>query len=135
MKKILQVVGAIIVKDGRILAVKRGENKNKAIAYKYEFAGGKIEDGETPEDALKRELLEEMNYPVAVEREYMQVTYEYDDVIVHLMTFICRPLADKYTLNEHIDSKWLLPEELLSVEWAPADICILQRLSHEILNI
>ena len=135
MKKTLQVVGAIIVKDGRILAVKRGENKNKAVAYKYEFAGGKIENGESPEDALKRELLEEMNYPVEVEREYMQVTYEYEDVIVHLAAYLCRPLAEEYTLNEHIDDRWLLPRELFSVEWAPADISILQRLSKENFSI
>ena len=129
MKKTLQVVGAIIVKDGRILAVKRGENKNKAVAYKYEFPGGKIEQGETPQQALKRELLEEMNYDIEVGEEFMSVTYEYDDVFVNLHTYICKPLSDTYTLNEHIDEKWLLPSELSSVEWAPADIDIIFALS------
>ena len=129
MKKTLQVVGAIIVKDGRILAVKRGENKNKAVAYKYEFPGGKIEQGETPGQALKRELLEEMNYDIAVGEEFMSVTYEYDDVFVNLHTYICKPLTDTYILNEHIDEKWLLPNELFSVEWAPADYDIIMALS------
>ena len=129
MKRTLQVVGAIIVRDGRILAVKRGENKNKAVAFKYEFPGGKIEQGETPEQALRRELLEEMNYDIQVGEKFMSVTYEYDDVFVNLHTYLCQPLSDTYTLNEHIDEKWLLPSELLSVEWAPADYDIIVALS------
>ena len=129
MKKVLQVVGAIVVKDGRILAVKRGENKNKAVAFKYEFPGGKIEQGETPQQALKRELLEEMNYDIEVGEEFAQVSYEYDDVIVNLHTYLCKPLSDTYTLNEHIDEKWLLPSELMSIEWAPADYDIIASLS------
>ena len=129
MKKTLQVVGAIIVKDGRILAVKRGENKNEAVAFKYEFPGGKIEQGETPEQALKRELVEEMNYDIEVGEEFMSVTYEYDDAIVNLHTYLCIPVSATYTLNEHIDDKWLLPSELMNVEWAPADITIISNLS------
>ncbi|MDE7191903.1 MAG: (deoxy)nucleoside triphosphate pyrophosphohydrolase [Clostridia bacterium] len=129
MKKVLQVVGAIIINDGRILAVKRGENKNKAVAFKYEFPGGKIEQGETPEQALKRELFEEMNYDIDVGGKYMSVSYEYDDVIVNLHTYLCKPLSDCYTLNEHIDDKWLLPKDLFSVEWAPADYDIISDLS------
>ncbi|MCI8421302.1 MAG: (deoxy)nucleoside triphosphate pyrophosphohydrolase [Clostridia bacterium] len=130
MKKTLQVVGAIVIKDDRILAVKRGENKNKAVAYRYEFPGGKIEQGETPSQALKRELIEEMNYDVEVGEKFMSVSYEYDDVIVNLHTYLCRPLSDVYTLNEHIDEKWLLPSELFSVEWAPADYDIIMSLSN-----
>lgn len=129
MKKILQVVGAIIVKDGRILAVKRGENKNKDVAFRYEFPGGKIEQGETPEQALRRELLEEMNYDIQVGEKFASVSYEYKDVIVNLHTYLCQPLSDTYTLNEHIDDKWLLPSELSSVEWAPADLDIIIALS------
>ncbi|MDE6471893.1 MAG: (deoxy)nucleoside triphosphate pyrophosphohydrolase [Clostridia bacterium] len=129
MKKTLQVVGAIIINDGRILAVKRGENKNKAVAYKYEFPGGKIEQGETPQQALKRELLEEMNYDIEVGEKFMSVSYEYDDVFVNLHTYLCKPISDTYTLIEHIDEKWLLPNELSSVEWAPADLDIIMALS------
>ena len=131
MKRTLQVVGAIVIKDGRILAVKRGENKNKAVAFKYEFAGGKIEQGETPQQALKRELLEEMNYDVEVGEEFMSVTYEYDDVFVNLRTYLCKPISESYALNEHIDDKWLLPSELFSVEWAPADYDIILALSEK----
>lgn len=128
-KKTLYVVGAIVVQNGRILAVKRGASKNAEVAYKYEFVGGKIEEGESPEAALKREALEEMDYSIEIVDPFMRSVYEYKDVIVDLMTFICKPLSQSFVLNEHVDSKWLLPEELFSVEWAPADRDILQALS------
>ena len=89
------MVGAIIIKDGRILAVKRGESKNKAVAYKYEFVGGKIEEGESPQVALKREVREEMNYEVEVGQRFMQEVYEYEDVFVNLQTYF----ADLYRKN------------------------------------
>ena len=134
MKKTLQVVGAIIIKDGKILAVKRGANKNQAVAYKYEFVGGKIEEGETPEIALKREVSEEMDYDIEVGEKFMQVLYEYNDVFVDLQTYFCKPLSNHYVLKEHIDHKWLLPSELFSVEWAPADISIVKELSNKVFN-
>ena len=129
IKKTLYVVGAIVVKNGRILAVKRGASKNAEVAYKYEFVGEKIEEGESPEAALKREALEEMDYSIEIVDPFMRSVYEYKNVIVDLMTFICKPLSQSFVLNEHVDSKWLLPEELFSVEWAPADRDILQALS------
>ena len=128
MKKTLQVVGAIIVKDGKILAVKRGANKNQAVAYKYEFVGGKIEEGETPKAALKREVFEEMDYDVEVGEKFMEVLYEYDDVFVNLQTYLCKPLSEHYVLKEHIDHKWLSQSDLFSVEWAPADLDIISKL-------
>ena len=128
MKKTLQVVGAIIVNDGKILAVKRGANKNQAVAYKYEFVGGKIEEGETPEIALKREVFEEMDYDVEVGEKFMEVLYEYDDVFVNLQTYLCKPLSEHYILKEHIDHKWLSQSKLFSVEWAPADLDIISKL-------
>ena len=129
IKNTLYVVGAIVVQNGSILAVKRGASKNAEVAYKYEFVGGKIEEGESPEAALKREALEEMDYSIEIVDPFMRSVYEYKDVIVDLMTFICKPLSQSFVLNEHVDSKWLLPEELFSVEWAPADRDILQALS------
>ena len=134
MKKTLQVVGAIIIKDGKILAVKRGANKNSAVAYRYEFVGGKIEAGETPEVALKREVFEEMDYDVQVGEEFMAVTYEYEDVFVHLRAYFCKPLSEKFVLKEHIDCKWLSQDELFSVDWAPADTDILCKLQNSDLS-
>lgn len=128
MKKTLEVVGAIIVKDNKILAVKRGANKNGEVAYKYEFAGGKVEPGESKAQALKRELLEEMSCDIEPVEEFCDVMHEYDDVFVHLTVFLCKALSD-FVLKEHIDSKWLSKGELFSVEWAPADYDILKKLS------
>lgn len=129
MKKTLQVVGAIIVKDGRILAVKRGANKNQAVAYKYEFVGGKVESGETEQEALKREVYEEMDYDVQVGEEFMRVNYEYEDVFVELNTYFCKPLSERFALKEHLEYKWLSPDDLFSVEWAPADYGIISQLT------
>lgn len=82
MKKEINVVGAIIIKNGKILCAQRGESK--ALAYLWEFPGGKIEKGETPRQALKRELVEELNIEVSVEQnQFEQTTYEYDFGIVH----------------------------------------------------
>lgn len=134
MKKTLEVVGAIVIKDGKILAVKRGANKNPKVAYKYEFAGGKVEPGEDKPQALKRELIEEMDYIVEPVCEFDDITYEYDDVFVHLSVFICKPQSD-FVLKEHVDYKWLSPSELFSVEWAPADLDILAKLSRLDLSI
>ena len=72
IKKTLYVVGAIVVQNGRILAVKRGASKNAEVAYKYEFVGGKIEEGESPEAALKREALEEMDYSIEIVDPFMR---------------------------------------------------------------
>ena len=89
------------MQNGRILAVKRGASKNAEVAYKYEFVGGKIEEGESPEAALKREALEEMDYSIEIVDPFMRSVYEYKDVIVDLMTFICKPLSQSFVLNEH----------------------------------
>lgn len=133
MKKTLEVVGAVIVRDGKILAVKRGANKNPKIAYKYEFAGGKVEKGESKEQALVRELREEMDCDVVPLYELCDLLHEYDDVFVHLTLFVCKALGG-YTLKEHVDSKWLAKDELLSVEWAEADYAVMDILGRADLN-
>ena len=102
IKKTLYVVGAIVVQNGRILAVKRGASKNAEVAYKYEFVGGKIEEGESPEAALKREALEEMDYSIEIVDPFMRSVYEYKDVIVDLMTFICKPLSQSFVPRTEI---------------------------------
>lgn len=127
MKKTLEVVGAIIVDGDKILAVKRGANKNPKVAYKYEFAGGKVEQGESKEQALVRELKEEMDCDIQPIKEFCDVLHEYDDVFVHLTVFVSQALSG-FTLKEHIDSKWLTKDELFSVEWAEADYSILKKL-------
>lgn len=105
------VVAAIVCHEGEYLCVQRGQTRYDYTAYKYEFPGGKVEEGETEEAALQRELLEEMDYPVAVVRKLCDIEHTYPDFSVSLHMYLCCP-ADKqyprrFSLNEHIDARWL----------------------------
>lgn len=127
MKKEINVVGAIIIKNNKILCAQRGGTK--ALANLWEFPGGKIEAGETPIEALKRELVEELEIKVAVKEEKFDHTcYEYDFGIVNLTTFLCELVKGEPVLTEHRSIKWLEPGELSALEWAPADIPAVKKL-------
>lgn len=126
LKKI-NVVGAILVEDGKILCAQRGESKT--LKHLWEFPGGKIESGETPQEALIRELQEELLIEVEVQSEQFEETsYQYDFGLVNLTTFICFLKKGTPQLTEHIAVQWLGPAELNTVEWAPADIPAVKRL-------
>lgn len=112
-------MGAVILDDDRIFCTQRGPG---SLAGYWEFPGGKIEGDETPEDALTREIREELSCVIAVGDPVTTATYEYDFAVVTMTTYRCTPVAGTPTLSEHTDAKWLLPSELDSVEWAPLDI-------------
>lgn len=134
MKKEINVVGAIIIRNGKVLCAQRG--KSKTLAYLWEFPGGKIEEGETPRQALKRELVEELNIEVSVEEsQFEQTAYEYDFGIVNLTTFVCQLKTGEPKLTEHIAIKWLDPSALSSLEWAPADIPAVEKLNEVKFNL
>lgn len=121
IKKQINVVGAILINEGKILCAQRGEEKS--LAYLWEFPGGKIETGETPRQALKRELSEELLIQVEVAEEIFETTtHNYDFGTVQLTTFICQLKQGSPILIEHIAIKWLEPSKLTSLDWAPADI-------------
>jgi len=124
MKKTLNVVGAIFLKDGKIFYAKRGQAKNPEVAYKYEFVGGKVEAGETPEEALLRELKEEMDLSAVVKKHFYTVTHEYSLYVVVLNVYLCEMLSD-YKLKEHIEAGWIPVADLDPTLWAPADEDIL----------
>ncbi|PGX17471.1 8-oxo-dGTP diphosphatase MutT [Priestia megaterium] len=126
MKKDIYVVGAVIVEDEKILCAQRGPTK--ALAYKWEFPGGKIEEGESPQDALRREISEEMHCKVHISEQVEHTVYEYDFGIVHLTTFYCKLIEGSPVLTEHVSIKWLPPSELSSLDWAPADIPAIEKL-------
>lgn len=126
MKK-LEVVGAIIIEDKKLLSAKRGEAKNPEVAYKYEFVGGKIEPNESKEDALVREVMEEMNMTVEVISHFMTVTYQYAMYEVTLHSFLCKRHSD-YVIKEHLHSDWFSKNDLVFEDWAPADEPILKAL-------
>lgn len=115
----IYVVGAVIVKDKRVLCVQRGPDQS--LPYKWEFPGGKIEKGESPQTALRREINEELNCEIEVGQNIEQTVYEYPFGTVHLSTYYCRIIGEP-KLTEHMDKLWLAQDELLSLDWAPADV-------------
>ncbi|MCC5889917.1 MAG: (deoxy)nucleoside triphosphate pyrophosphohydrolase [Alkalibacterium sp.] len=126
MKRIT-VVGAIIIEDGKILCAQRGNEK--ALPNLWEFPGGKIETGETAIEALERELKEELKIEVTVHPEMFEETaYLYDFGEVVLTTFICYLEKGEPVLTEHHQVKWVTPEDLDQLTWAPADIPAVHKL-------
>ena len=127
MKKNIHVVGAVIIENDKILCAQRGPAKS--LPLKWEFPGGKIEAGETPQEALSREIKEEMQCIVEIGGQVEHTVYEYEFGIVHLTTYYCKLIEGKPVLTEHVEMKWLAPDELKSLDWAPADIPAIETLS------
>lgn len=127
MKKIEVVAGVILFKD-LVLCVQRPKNKLHYISEKFEFPGGKIEVGESQKDALLRELKEELNINPKVNSFFMTVIHQYPDFELTMHCYLCEVYSRDLLLNEHIDFKWLKVNELLSLDWAGADIPIVNKL-------
>tara|TARA_R110000772_G_scaffold33146_4_gene80804 strand:- start:89 stop:484 length:396 start_codon:yes stop_codon:yes gene_type:complete len=127
MKKI-EVVAGIIFFENQILCVQRPKNKLHYISEKFEFPGGKIEAGETKTEALQRELFEELNISPDIKSLYLTVDHEYPDFELKMHSFICEVETKELILHEHIDQKWLTLKELKKLDWAEADIPIVDKL-------
>lgn len=127
MKKV-EVVAAILKYGDEILCAQRAESKLEYISKKYEFPGGKIEAGETKKEALKRELDEELSINPKINDLYITVVHQYPDFELTMHTFLCDVETKNITLNEHISSIWLKRNELLSLDWAAADVPIVNKL-------
>ena len=124
MKKHVKVAAALLFENGTVFATKRGDSPYAYVAHKYEFPGGKIEEGERGEDAVKRELKEELDLDVKVGGLYASQTFEYPDFIITLFVYECEKCSD-FILKEHESYAWIAPCDLKEEEWAPADADIL----------
>jgi 8-oxo-dGTP diphosphatase len=127
MKKIT-VVAAIIFEEEKYLCLQRNFSKYPYISYKYEFPGGKVESGETMVDGLKREIMEELNLDIEVIEEYLKVEHKYPDFKITMHSYLCKKLTDNLILKEHINFVWLNKSELAKLDWAEADVPIVNKL-------
>lgn len=127
MKKVEVVAGIIFFKD-KVLCVQRPVEKLKYISNKFEFPGGKIEMDETKEEALKRELLEELDILVNIKSFFYTVEHKYPDFELTMHSYICEVETNNVSLNVHVDLKWLTIDKLTELDWAEADIPIVNKL-------
>jgi len=116
--KQIEVVAAIIRKDDKIFATQRGYGEWKDW---WEFPGGKMEEGESPEEALCREIKEELSAEIQIDRFLHTVEYDYPKFHLTMHCYICSLLGDALHLNEHEAARWLTRDEIYSVKWLPAD--------------
>ena len=120
MKKRIRVVCALIKKNNRIFVAQRDYGEFKGL---YEFPGGKIEEGETPKDAIIREIKEELETTIKVERFLLNEVYEYPSFILDMDAFLVTPIEGSLTIEKgiHSDEKWINKEEGEALPWCPAD--------------
>jgi 8-oxo-dGTP diphosphatase len=129
--KTIEVVAAVIIENGKVFATQRGYG-----AYKdwWEFPGGKIEPGETREAALIREIQEELNTEIAVEKLIDTVEWDYPDFHLVMHCFRCSIRSGSLTLNEHEAARWLTAETIRAVNWLPADLEIIEQVATLLKN-
>jgi 8-oxo-dGTP diphosphatase len=124
MKRI-EVVAAVIVRDGEVLATRRGYGEWQGW---WEFPGGKMEAGESPRDALRREIREELDAEIEVGRLLETVEWDYPSFHLTMHCFICSLVSGSMNLNEHEAAAWLTKENIGSVKWLPADEGLIGRI-------
>lgn len=130
MKKLIKVVGAIIENENNeILCALR--SLNMTLPNMWEFAGGKIEEGESLSEALEREIREELDCTIKCSSVFNDNTHEYDNIIVNLITLKCKLVSGTPKAKEHSKLLWLNKENLRSLVWAPADIPAVNQLLEE----
>ncbi|MBE6041268.1 MAG: (deoxy)nucleoside triphosphate pyrophosphohydrolase [Clostridiales bacterium] len=127
--KNIEVAAAIIIKDGKVLATQRGYGN---YTDWWEFPGGKRESGETPEDALVREIHEELEADIRIEKLFDTIEYDYPEFHMTMYCYICSLVSEKVKLVEHEAAKWLGRDELFTVKWLPSDIEVVEKLKAEL---
>ncbi len=123
--KTIRVVAAVIKKENKIFCTQRGYGDFKGY---WEFPGGKIEDGETPQEALVREIKEELDVDISVGKMIKTIEYDYPEFHLSMDCFWCELVSGEIELKEHEDAKWLDKNNIDSVDWLPADLDLINSL-------
>lgn len=129
----MNVVCAILIHDNRILVGQRPENKR--FGTKWEFPGGKCKPGETPQEALHREIREELAITIEIVCQLPAVSHNYAEFTIQLIPFVCRPLSTQIMLSEHSGILWLNPAELNRIDLTDADRILLEREYNKLTQI
>ena len=124
----VNVVAAIIKKNSKVFITQRGHGEFKG---KWEFPGGKVEVGETPEEAVVREIREELKSAIKVERLFDEIKEVRDDKVINVKFFICSLVSGNLELTEHLDSKWVEPSEIVDKDFLEADKPVLDNLKSD----
>lgn len=121
---VTEVVCAIIERGGLFLAAKRAEGQSNALLW--EFPGGKVREGEAVEDALKREIREELGIVVKIKKKLQSSAHTYPWIAINLVPFICTISSGEPHAHEHSELRWVNKDEALKLPWAPADVPVLE---------
>lgn len=128
--KHVEVAAAVIVCEGKVFAAQR---KNAGeMARRWEFPGGKLEEGESPEEALVREIREELDSTISVDSYIMTVEHQYRTFSLTMHAYLCTLVEGELFLEEHLASRWLDGDSLFSVAWADADVPIVQAIADKV---
>ena len=122
MKQIKTIAGVILNQNNEVLCTKRDKSKYDYISYKWEFPGGKVEEGETDKETLARELMEELEIEVEIGDFFYQVEHDYPDFHLSMAIYECTLISKEMKMNVHKGLKWLAPKDLMTLDWAAADI-------------
>ena len=126
----IEVTCAIIVENKRVLATRRSATMPHAL--KWEFPGGKVKEGETPESCIKREIREELGIAVGVDQLLPSVIHHYDTLSIKLLPFICTIQDGTISLSEHHEYRWIPCRELDDVDWLDADVEVVRMLKKRV---
>lgn len=129
MKKVLEVVAALLWNENKFFIAKRSEERD--LGGLWEFPGGKVEEGESPESAISRECEEELGISVEVAELFMKVTHDYGDKVINLALFSCKIKEGTPLLLEHQKMEWISVEEIPNYDFCPADLPFLEKLHQE----
>ncbi len=132
----LEVSAGIVIEEGKILCMQRGQSKYRYISNKYEFPGGKIEAGEEPKTALIREFEEELNADISSSQIDLigEINHNYPDFSIKMFVFTIKTSKFSFTKNEHLNHKWVQPDELSKLDWAEADKQVIERMRGSIVE-